>query len=398
MEQAEGLGGWVRGVAEVVNVAVQAQTADDGGAGWGGHGVKLSTDWNLAVVAHAHGRALAPDEGPPRAGGRRAQDGAVFPYRLVPGGLGRGAKFPLDLVGVGVGQEQVEQVVSPFQCEDFIGRQKGRAAFLPVVVAAFDFAFGLRGGGEAQGHAVEVEGGSELGEGGWGVGVEEGVEVHIKGQGQAVGLEDAGKEVEMGQEGFAGVKPCAGVEPGGVVEDFQEDLFVRTAGQPSVRGGIVLPEGPVITGLPAFDGFGGGFVAGVWRELMFDGPAPDAGAVGFEVEPALGFTGGGAVGGRGLGGEQFGDQGGDFRGPFRLVIAARQTGRPGFGVSLRAGEQVVRAQLVEATEADPQFERDGCRRKAAGASLGKEMADQWRGNTMGELEFFMARKLAGRWI
>ena len=106
----------------------------------------------------------------------------------------------------------------------------------------------------------------------------------------------------------------------------------------------------------------------------------------------------GAVGGRWLGGEQFGDQGGDFSGPVRLVIAARQTGRPGFGVALSAGEQVVRAQLVEATEADPQFERDGFRRKDAGASLGEEMADQWSGNTVGELEFFMARKLAGRWI
>jgi len=67
-------------------------------------------------------------------------------------------------------------------------------------------------------------------------------------------------------------------------------------------------------------------------------------------------------------------------------------------VALSAGEQVVRAQLVEATEADPQFERDGFRRKDAGASLGEEMADQWSGNTVGELGFFMARRLAGRWI
>jgi hypothetical protein len=264
---------------------------------------------------------------------------------------------------------------------------------LPVVVAAFDFAFGLGRWGVAKLDAVKVEGRPELGESVGVVGVEEGVVVHIQGQGQAVGLEDAGKEVEVGQEGFAGVEACAGVEAGGVVEDFQQDLFVGTAWQPGVRGGIVLPESPVIAGLPAFDGFRSGFVTGVGGELMGDGPAADAGAVGFEVEPAMGFTGGGAVGGRGLGGEQFGDQGGDFSGPVRLVIAARQTGRPGLGVALSAGEQVVRAQLVEATEADPQFERDGFRRKDAGASLGEEMADQWRGNTVGELEFFMARKL-----
>jgi hypothetical protein len=152
-------------------------------------------------------------------------------------------------------------------------------------------------------------------------------------------------------------------------------LFVGTAGQPGVRGGIVLPEGTVIAGWPAFDGFGRGLVAGVGGELMGDGPAADAGAVGFEVETTMGFTGGGAVGGRGLGREQFGDQGRDFSGPCRLVIPAGPTGRPGLGVALSAGSQVVRAQLVVAAEADPQFERDGCRRKEAGASLGEEMAD-----------------------
>jgi hypothetical protein len=211
-------------------------------------------------------------------------------------------------------------------------------------------------------------------------------------------LKDAGKKIEVGQEGFPGVKPCAGVETGGVVEDFQEDLFVGTTGQPSVRGGVVLPERAVVACLPAFDGFGSGFVAGVGGELMFDGPAPDAGSIGFEVEATVEFAGRGAVGGRGLGGEQFGDQGGDFSGPVRLVIAARETGRPGFGVTLSAGEQVVGAQLVVATPADAQFERDGFRRKDAGAGLGEEMADQWRGNPVGKLEFFMARKLAGKWI
>jgi hypothetical protein len=233
------------------------------------------------------------------------------------------AKFAVDFVLVGVGDEWVEQLVGPDQFHDLVSGQEGNKSFLPVVVPAFDFAFGLGRRGIEEVDAVEVEGRPQWGEGVGVVGVEEGVEVHIKGQGQAVGLEDAGQEVEVGQEGFAGVKPCAGVETGGVVEDFQENLFVDTAGQPGVRGGLVLPEGPVIAGLPAFDGLGGRFVAGVWRALMFDGPAPDAGAVGFEVEPALGFTGGSAVGGRGLGGEQFGDQGGDFSSPFRLVIAAR---------------------------------------------------------------------------
>ena len=128
------------------------------------------------------------------------------------------------------------------------------------------------------------------------------------------------------------------------------------------------------------------------------GPRANAGAVGFEVEAAQEFAGDGAVGGGRLGGEPFGDQGGDFRGPFGVVIAARTAGRPSVGVPLGTGEEVAGAQWVEATQADAQFEGDGFRGQQAGAGLGKEMADQrWR-NAVGELEFFIARKIAGKWI
>ena len=126
---------------------------------------------------------------------------------------------------------------------------------------------------------------------------EEGVVVHVKRQGQAVGLEDAGKEVAVGQEGFGGVAACAGVEARGLGEDFQEDLLVGTAGQPGRWGGVVLPERAVIAGLPAFDGLAHGLVASGGVELMRDGPTADTGAVGFEVEAAVEFAGDGTVGG-----------------------------------------------------------------------------------------------------
>ena len=227
---------------------------------------------------------------------------------------------------VGVGQELVEQVVGPFQLDDLIGGQQGREAFLPVIMAAFDFAFGLRCGRVTQGDAVEVERGSELGIGVGGVGEEEGVVVHGENQRQAVGLEGAGKEVEVGQEGFTFVEAGTGVVAGGVVEEVQQGLFGGVARQPCVWAGVVLPEGPEVAGLPAFDGFGRGLVAGVGGEFVFDGPAADAGTVGFEVEAAVEFAGGGAVGGRGLGGEEFGEQGGDGVGPSRVVVAAGEAG------------------------------------------------------------------------
>ena len=394
MEQDDGFGLWIWGLAEVVDVSVWAQAADDGGTGWGVNGVTLGPDGDFAVVADADASLLAPDVGPPGTSGRGTEDGVFLVEGLLVG-LVRGlAQFAVDFVLVAVGDELVEELVGPDQFADAVGSQEWHEAFLPVVVAAFDFAFGLGRWGVAELDAVEVEGGAELGEGVGVVSVKEGVVVHVEGQGQAMGLEDAGEEVEVGEEGFSGVEACAGVEARGIVEDVQEDLFVGATGQPSVGCGVVLPERPVVAGLPAFDGFWGGFVAGVGRELMFDGPAADAGAVGFEVEPTVKFAGGGTVGGGWFGGEQFGDQGGDLGDPVGEVIATGQAGRPGVGAALSTGEQVVGAQLVVAAQTDAQFVGDGFGREDAGAGLGEEVADQWRGDAVSELvselTFFIA--------
>jgi hypothetical protein len=100
----------------------------------------------------------------------------------------------------------------------------------------------LRGWGVEESDAVEAECRAELGEGVGVVSVEEGVGVHIDGQGQAVGLEDAGEEVEVGEEGFRRIEARTGVEASGVVEDFQEDLFVGAAVEEGVGSGVVLPD------------------------------------------------------------------------------------------------------------------------------------------------------------
>lgn len=220
-----------------------------------------------------------------------------------------------------------------------IGSQERDEAFLPVVVAAFDFAFGLRGWGVEEFDAVEVEGRAELGEGVRVVSVEEGVVVHVKGQREAVGLEGAGKEVEVGEQRFAWVEACAGVETRGVVEDFQEALFVCAAVEEGVGCGVVLPERAVVAGLPAFDGFAEGFVAGVGVEFVLDGPTADAGAVGDEVETAVEFAGDGTVGGGWFGGEKFGGECVGFCRPVWMMISTGKTGRPKcrYGLGRRRG-------------------------------------------------------------
>ena len=73
-------------------------------------------------------------------------------------------------------------------------------------MAAFDFAFGLRRGGVEEFDTVEVKSLPQLREGVGIVGVKEGMVVHIKRQRQAVGLEDASEEVEVGEQCFAWVE------------------------------------------------------------------------------------------------------------------------------------------------------------------------------------------------
>ena len=385
MEQDAGFYVFVRRMAEVVNVSIWAEAADDRGAGWRGDGLALRADGDFAVVTDADAGLLAPDVGPPRAVGIGPEDGTFFGEGLLVGGVGCLAEFAVDFVLVGVGDELVEQVVGSDQFHDVVGGQEGHESFLPVVMAAFDFAFGLGRWGVAELDAVEVEGRAELGEGIGVVGVEEGVEVHIEGQGQAVGLEGAGEKVEVGQQGFRGVEACAGVQARGIVEDFQEDMFVGIAGQEGVGRGVVLPEGAVVAGLPAFDGFGRGFVAGVGGEFVFAGPAADAGAVGLEVEATMEFAGAGAVGARRFDGEEFGGQGDGFGGPVGVMIAAGAAGGPSFVLAVRTGTEIVGAEFVEAGTGQAQLSGGGTGADLAGAVAVKEMADERGGQTMDQL-------------
>ena len=199
-DEREGVFGWRR--LEEEDVAVREQAVDEAGAWRGVHGEAEGAEGDFAVVADADGGAEAPDEAPPRAGRRRAELGAVFCEGLRACGVGSRAEFAVDFVGVGVGEELVEEGVGGFEGEDVIGGEQWWEALLPVVVAAFDFAFGLGSGGVAQGDAIEVEGFAELGEGVRSVGEEEGVVVHVEGEREAVGEEDAGEEIEVGEEGL----------------------------------------------------------------------------------------------------------------------------------------------------------------------------------------------------
>ena len=129
MEQDDGFGFGIGGMAEVVDVAVGAQAADDAGAWRGVNGLALGADGDFAVVADADAGLLAPDVGPPRTGRGGTQDGAVLGQGLVAGGVGGGAEFAMDFVLVGVGQELVEQVVGPASSRMWSAARSGGRRF-----------------------------------------------------------------------------------------------------------------------------------------------------------------------------------------------------------------------------------------------------------------------------
>jgi hypothetical protein len=385
MEQEDGFGFGIGSVAQVIDVAVGPQAADDRGTRWSLHGLALAADGDFAVIADAHVGLLAPHKGPPRTVGNGSQDGAVLGDGLLPGGVRGGAQFAVDFVLVDVWEELVEQPVGTFEFEDLVGGQKGRQTFLPEVVAAFDFAFGLWSWGVTERNAVEVKRRPELGEGFGNVGEEKGMVVHVKGQGQSVGLESARQEIKMGQEGFAFVETGTGVVTRGVVEQIEEALLLGISGQPSVRAGVVLPERTQIAGLPAFDGLGRGFVAGVGREFAFDGPAADAGAVGFKFQTAEQFAGGSAVRGRRFGRKEFGEQGGRVCWPSGMMIAAGNAGGPDLGQTLGAGAQVLAVEFVEACPGQTQFAGGLDGGEFVGAMASQEMTDDGSRQTFDQL-------------
>ena len=72
MEEDDGFGFWIWGMAEVVNIAIGTEAADDLGTRRGINGMALRADGDFAVVANPDMGLLAPDERPPRAGWNRA--------------------------------------------------------------------------------------------------------------------------------------------------------------------------------------------------------------------------------------------------------------------------------------------------------------------------------------
>ena len=98
------------------------------------------------VLVDFKGRAEAEDAGPPGALWGGAKDGAIFLLGAWPGGARRPGPCALALVGVAVEAGSGAPGVGAAEVGEGICGEERREAVLPVLMAARDFALGLRGG------------------------------------------------------------------------------------------------------------------------------------------------------------------------------------------------------------------------------------------------------------
>lgn len=139
----------------------------------------LAGNGNATIGIDAGARALAPNIRPPGAARRRAQDRAFLAQGEVPCGRRSGSNLTMFFAGVMVMAQLIQEPVGLRQSGNLLCAEKGRKAFLPEVVGAFDLALGLRSGGKAQGDFIETQGCAKLGESLRLAGEEEGVVIDV---------------------------------------------------------------------------------------------------------------------------------------------------------------------------------------------------------------------------
>lgn len=382
------------GLTEDGDVGVGVEAVDEAGAGRGVDTQAGGACGDAAVGLDFDGGALAEDVGPPGAFGGGAQGGTVFLLREEPCGERGHGQLAMALVGVAVSAEVFEQDVGRGDGGDGLGGAERGEAVLPVLVAALDFAFGLRGRGVAEGDAVKVEGGAELGERIGNGGEKEAVAIDVEAQREAVGEEGAREEVEVSQEALGGIDAGAEAAAAAIIEHIEQRQR-RAIGPPAVRGGVELPERADLAALPAADGCPGLALGLGGSEAVGEGKAADGGGIEVEAQAALYLAGGEAVAGGRARAEELAQEWLDLRGPGRGMIAARGARHPGALGARGTGAQIVGMEFVETSAAQAEFGRGGCGTDLSGSKGREHLANKGWSEAVDELlvMFFIAARM-----
>ena len=193
-------------------------------------------------------------------GGWRARTdrGALLRQCLVPSGIGAGARRAAD-GGILVGDLAVQDDLSGGVIADVFVSQERDQALLEGAKAAFDFAFGLRTGGDEMGYAQGGEGALELRTGiaviGHGIVAKEAEPIGVHDQRQVVLEKEPAEMLEMIPRRIGRNKDRA-QKFSGMIVDGQEQGLLGGGRPPLVDGGVVLPEFAEAGALPAAAGFG----------------------------------------------------------------------------------------------------------------------------------------------
>lgn len=184
---------------------------------------------------------------------------------------------------------------------------------------------------------------------------EEGVIINVEGQRQAMSAKSTIQKIQMSQESFSMIEASRDVVASGVIEQIKQDMFLGLERQPKMGRSVILPQGAKISSLPAFDRLGCFFITSIRSQMVFDGPAANAGAVGFELAAPQQFAGDGVVRNRWFGGKEFTCQSSDFCWPSRLMIATGGTRNPSVCAALSTSFEILVEELVKASPADLEF-------------------------------------------
>ena len=211
----------------------------------------LVSDRNPSVGADLQRASEAPNIRPPRATRGWADDSTLFLFRQVPGALSGQFKFAVSFVRVAMESQSVDVSVSIFEFGELFAGEIGGKTFLPELVFALDFAFGLRGWSIKEANVVELEGGAQLGESLWVLSEEDAVIIDIELEGASIGQEGGGEEIQVGQEEFAVIEFGTDEEAAAIVEHVEHREVDGAERKPTMRRGIQLPEFTNLRALPA---------------------------------------------------------------------------------------------------------------------------------------------------
>lgn len=281
-EEDDGFGVWIRLMGQDGVMPGGVVTEDELGGGSGLDAEELRAYRHAPIRADFDGGAHTPDEGPPGATRDGAQDAALLFLSQVPSVLRFHLEFTVNLVPVAMEAQVLDMRVGLVDVGDLFAGEVSGQALLPEEVAAFDFAFGLRGWSVAETDAIEMQGPAQLGQGLGVMGEEEAVKIDIDFQGQAILQESGGQEIQISQEQFPFIDFGAGEDAAAVIEHVDHGKEVGRVGEPRVGRGIQLPELTNAAALPTLDRSRCAVVGPGVRQVVEDGPATNLSPVEFE--------------------------------------------------------------------------------------------------------------------